>query len=1015
MADKRYVFLSYGRRDVYPQGATNAVEQEAHFPIVEKVYRFLYGLRDSTGLEPWFDKLSLTHDRQFTDSINQAIEQSDYMLLFIGKHSMGSEWCEREWKHALANCVPVIPILLEGGWGDADIQTAYPETIRYVDGIDPKGVDGKLDENHLLSKIVNVIQQKPAPLATARGARKLPEHYIERKQYVDALKKELGVNDKNYAQRKNIVGITSQQETAALQGIGGIGKTTLALAVCADCEVRRGFDQIFWLEAGPQTQAEDAARLMQIIGTQMGDSAENYKDVQSARASLHRYLNGKRSLLVLDDVWAEGLVDQFSWAGADCRLLVTTRNKSLVEHPQQVAKLGTEEGLRLLATIFDPLNPDVSQLNDEHKAIVTMLDGYTLAIAIAGKWLMKYGQQRAGTYLSRLQAGESDLFKQLEMSKSDKNANLELSLSLSYNDLDPDDQQRFRALGIFAVGSSFSQAALDAVWGLEDGFMETQHLVDVGLLEVVKGTHDDERFSQHNLLRAYAKALMEKTAESDALFERYADFYTELANQFDELLPEDWGVLDDDLPHIHAVGDEMVKRTNTGQSGDLERALAFSDNTISYLNKRRQIQRINWTQMGLNSIQTLKFGASKLTLKFFLRHEASFLHEMGAVTEFQGNKHDALILYQRALNIRRDIGDKLGEATTLNNIGALKYALGIPDEALEFYQESLIIRKELGDERGEAICLNNIGMIVDDLGDKHKALEVYEQALKIRRKINDKQGEAASLNNIGSLKVSLGEKQEALNLFHQSLVLLIDVRDERGRSSTLNNIGWVFDVFGEPKKSLEYYYQALSISETLGDPDGIATTLSNIGASLVSLNDMEKAIDYYRQALIIQKQTKYQSGEAATLNNIAGIYYLIDEYDLAIDFFKQALSIQISIGDVASQATTNANMSWTYKGLGRWEDSLAKMQEAIAILEHYELLFDSAGRSTFQHEAILKQWEIERSGSFTEAEQIQVWVETAKKYQQRGEAWLRMLLNQAGGSERQIRQILASMKRMDKP
>ena len=149
MADKRYVFLSYGRKDVYPKGTTNAVEQEQHFPIVEKVYRHLYGLRDQLGFEPWFDKLCLTKDRAFTDSINQAIEQSDYMLLFIGKHSMGSEWCEREWKHALANCVPVIPILLEGGWGDADIQAAYPEQIRYTDGIDPKGADGELDENSI--------------------------------------------------------------------------------------------------------------------------------------------------------------------------------------------------------------------------------------------------------------------------------------------------------------------------------------------------------------------------------------------------------------------------------------------------------------------------------------------------------------------------------------------------------------------------------------------------------------------------------------------------------------------------------------------------------------------------------------------------------------------------------------------------------------------------------------------------------------------------------------------------
>jgi tetratricopeptide (TPR) repeat protein len=929
MADKRYVFLSYGRKDVY-EDKTNAVEQEAHFPIVEKVYRHLYGLRESTNLEPWFDKLCLTHDRHFTDSINLAIEHADYMLLFIGKHSMASEWCEREWKHALANCVPVIPILLEGSWGDADIQAAYPETIRYTDGINPQKADGTLDDNHLLTRIVSAIQQQPAPLAQAVGARKLPEHYIERKQYVDELKKQLGVNDKNYAQQKNIVGITSQQETAALQGIGGIGKTTLAQAICADCEVRRGFNQIFWLEVGPDKTITDLPALLRTIGTSFGDAAEHYDSLQNARVRVQNHLRGKRSLIVLDDVWAEGLVDQFSWAGVDCRLLVTTRSKNLVDHPQQIAKLGADEGLRLLATLFDPLNPKIDMLTADHRAIVTLLDGYTLAITIAGKWLMKYGQGRAAAYLARLKAGESDLFKQLDLSKSDKNANLELSLSLSYNDLEPDDQQRFRALGVFAAGSSFSLAALDAVWGTTDGFIEAQRLVDAGLLEAVKGAYDDDRYSQHSLLRSYARALLAKAGETDSLFGRYADYYIQLAQDFRQVPPEHWGYLDDDVPQIQAAGDELVIRIEAGQSDQWERGLAFASNITTYLARRREVRRVEWLEMGLKAARSLhQRGTGDQEL--YKRREVLFLSELGSVWSDLGEKRKALEYYDLALPLYRAVGDKRGEASTLNNIGSVWDALGEKRKALEYYDQALLLIQALGDKNGEATTLNNIGSVWDALGEKRMALDFFDQALPLLRAVGDKRGEASTLNNIGLVWDALGEKRKALDFYDQALPLLRAVGDKRGEATTLNNIGLVWDDLGEKRKALDFYDQALPLYRAVGDKRGEATTLNNIGSVWDALGEKRKALDFYDRALPLFRAVGDKRGEATTLNNIGRVWDALGEKRKALDFYDRALPILRAVGDKRGEATTLNNIGRVWDALGEKRKALDFYDRALPI------------------------------------------------------------------------------------
>ena len=70
--------------------------------------------------------------------------------------------------------------------------------------------------------------------------------------------------------------------------------------------------------------------------------------------------------------------------------------------------------------------------------------------------------------------------------------------------------------------------------------------------------------------------------------------------------------------------------------------------------------------------------------------------------------------------------------------------LGDRQQALDYYQQALPIRREVGDRAGEAATLNNIGLVYDGLGDRQRALDYYQQALPILREVGDRAGEAVT-------------------------------------------------------------------------------------------------------------------------------------------------------------------------------------------------------------------------------------------------------------------------------
>jgi tetratricopeptide (TPR) repeat protein len=84
----------------------------------------------------------------------------------------------------------------------------------------------------------------------------------------------------------------------------------------------------------------------------------------------------------------------------------------------------------------------------------------------------------------------------------------------------------------------------------------------------------------------------------------------------------------------------------------------------------------------------------------------------------------------------------------LNNLGDALGVTGDP-EGIACLESSLAIRREIGDRMGEAQAANNVADTYQQLGRTNEALDLYQRALELNHEIGYRYGEGVSLVNVG--------------------------------------------------------------------------------------------------------------------------------------------------------------------------------------------------------------------------------------------------------------------------
>jgi CHAT domain-containing protein len=258
------------------------------------------------------------------------------------------------------------------------------------------------------------------------------------------------------------------------------------------------------------------------------------------------------------------------------------------------------------------------------------------------------------------------------------------------------------------------------------------------------------------------------------------------------------------------------------------------------------------------------------------------------MTYSQQGARAALPEFESVLETFRGNGDKHGEAVVTGLIGNCYKKLGDYPKALQLLNQALQMKRNLHDRLEEGKTLSHLGLVYWEQGDYSKAIEVFNQSLAIGRELQDAQLEGATLNNLSLVYEEQGDYRKSLEQYQQALELQRSVNYEPGVSDALGNIGGHYLLLGGYSTAEGYYRQALEISDRLKLRPSQSLDLGNLAACLLGQGKIQDSLATYDQAISIAREAGQAKEEADWYRGKASALLHAGKFDEALRNYQSA-------------------------------------------------------------------------------------------------------------------------------
>ncbi|KAL4352839.1 hypothetical protein GQ457_06G016650 [Hibiscus cannabinus] len=294
-------------------------------------------------------------------------------------------------------------------------------------------------------------------------------------------------------EKQKIVKMLTQADPAGVEdipvlvivGIGGLGKTTLAKLVFNDITVYDHFELKLWVCVSEDFDLQQL--MLKVVKAEKGGDGDlGSMNLQQSMTALQDCLNGKKYLIVLDDVWNEDnrkwveLKQLLSGGAPGSKIVVTTRSNKVAKitgtlSPHKLKALPYYKSLSLFLKFAfkkgeEKQYPNLVGIGEQ---IVKKCKGVPLLLKTLGSMLFSKTSEQEWKLVKN-----SETWKLME-----KDDEVVYVLKLSYDQLSPRLKQCFAYCSLFPKDYEFIEFRLISFWmahGLLESSDENENPFEIG-------------------------------------------------------------------------------------------------------------------------------------------------------------------------------------------------------------------------------------------------------------------------------------------------------------------------------------------------------------------------------------------------------------------------------------------------------------------------------------------------------------------------------------------------------
>jgi predicted ATPase len=632
-----------------------------------------------------------------------------------------------------------------------------------------------------------------------------------------------------------------------LTGPGGVGKSSLALAVATGLEGVFA-DGIYWVPLA-------ALRTPDLVISALAHALDvRERGGHPLQESLADFLRERELLLLLDNfeqvLAAAPLIAELLAAAPGLTVLVTSRAplRLRAEHeivvpplpiPEETEQLSENAAVQLFVDRAQAASPTFALTAENAGAvqeIVSRLDGLPLAIELAAarsKLLPPRAiLNRLDSRLKLLTGGAQDLPARQQTMRN--------TIDWSYSLLDEPVQALFAQLAVFSGG--FTLPAAEAVCHIPergDLLEEVNTLLDNSLLRREAGPGDEPRFSMLATLREYALERLAESREEAQLRRRHAHYFAKLGQ--DAMLPMHSGASELWLDRLEAEYDNLRVALDWFGSEPAEMTrgweLVISLNWFWYrrgfLNEgRQQYERL----LAMSRPE----GVDALW--------AIVLVQAGVIAMWQSDLHTAAELMDEGLPRLRAGTEPVYRGMALFTRGVLAVNQGDDATAVRVLEEARAAMEQIGQQWFLAMTLLHLGNVALNQDDEVTARERMEKTLALGTALGERWIMASALNNLGEISRYLGDYETAATYYQRSEALFQALNSAPDLARARHSAGYVALARGETRAAYTLFMQGLDHFQQLGLKRGIAECLAGIAVVLATEGNHELAAALFAAA-----------------------------------------------------------------------------------------------------------------------------------------------------------------------